>query len=251
MIPVSSDMVLAVFIVFCRVGACLMLMPGFSSARIPVQVRLFLALAVTLALAPQLVSQLQAAIADLSEVQRLQLMVSELVVGVIIGLMGRIFYMALQFSAAAAAMFAGFTATPGTPVEDVEPLPAFGTLITLTATVLFFMADLHSEVIRALIGSYATLPVTDLADLQASLHRLSETLGNAFLLGLQVGSPFIVYAVIINLAFGIANKLIPQMPVYFISLPFVIGGGMILLYLTISESLRVFLKGFSSWLLGG
>ena len=45
---------LLVFLLFCRIGGCLMLMPGFSSARVPPQVRLFIALAVTLALAPML-----------------------------------------------------------------------------------------------------------------------------------------------------------------------------------------------------
>ena len=35
--------VLAAFLIFCRIGACLMLMPGFSSARVPLQVRLFVA----------------------------------------------------------------------------------------------------------------------------------------------------------------------------------------------------------------
>ena len=42
---------------------------------------------------------------------------------------------------------------------------------------------------------------------------------SAFILALQISSPFIVYALIINLMVGIANKLIPQIPVYFISRP--------------------------------
>ena len=33
------------FLAFCRIGGCLMLMPGFSNPRIPVQVRLFMAFA--------------------------------------------------------------------------------------------------------------------------------------------------------------------------------------------------------------
>jgi flagellar biosynthetic protein FliR len=51
--------------------------------------------------------------------------------------------------------------------------------------------------------------------------------------------------------FGVANKLTPQIPVYFISLPFVIAGGMFLLYFTIGEFLRLFISSFSDWLATG
>ena len=43
-----TDSVLATFIVFCRIGACLMLVPGFSSVNIPAQIRLFVAIVSTL-----------------------------------------------------------------------------------------------------------------------------------------------------------------------------------------------------------
>ncbi len=43
---VSADSVPTTFTVFCRIGACLMLVPGFSSVNIPVQIRLFVAVVV-------------------------------------------------------------------------------------------------------------------------------------------------------------------------------------------------------------
>ena len=50
--PGLQGFVFALFLIFCRIGTCLMLMPGFSSSRIPAQVRLFLSFAITLALSP-------------------------------------------------------------------------------------------------------------------------------------------------------------------------------------------------------
>ena len=49
-----SGSVLATFLIFCRIGTCLMLVPGYSSSNVPVQVRLFLAISVTLMLTPLL-----------------------------------------------------------------------------------------------------------------------------------------------------------------------------------------------------
>ncbi|MGO4781228.1 flagellar biosynthetic protein FliR, partial [Lysobacter sp. 2RAB21] len=48
----SSDTLLTVFLIFCRVGAGMMMAPGLSSSRIPMNVRLFLALTVSLAVSP-------------------------------------------------------------------------------------------------------------------------------------------------------------------------------------------------------
>ena len=105
--------------------------------------------------------------------------------------------------------------------------------------------------LRALAASYSALPITEPFALDFSLAKLTDATSNAFILALQISSPFIVYTVIINLMVGIANKLMPQIPVYFISIPLVLAGGFFLLYFMIGEALRVFMMGFMGWLARG
>ncbi|MCI0600218.1 MAG: flagellar biosynthetic protein FliR, partial [Beijerinckiaceae bacterium] len=64
MTAIGSDAVLGAFVLFCRIGGCLMLMPGFSSSRIPVSVRLFIAFSVTLALTPLLSREVAKSLAN-------------------------------------------------------------------------------------------------------------------------------------------------------------------------------------------
>jgi flagellar biosynthetic protein FliR len=247
---VTPEMILGVFLLFCRIGGCLMLMPGFSSSRVPVQVRLLIALAVTLALTPLLLAGLNTAAPGLTPPMVLRLIFSETLIGVLIGLLGRLFYMALQFMAVGAAQLAGFTGL-GAPIEDNEPVPTMATFITLTATVLLFATDQHWEVLRAIVASYAVLPVNESVASELSLARLADAFSATFVLALQITSPFIVYALVINLMVGIANKLVPQIPVYFIAMPFILAGGLLLLYFTIGEALRLFIAGFIAWLSRG
>jgi flagellar biosynthetic protein FliR len=247
----DSGTVLLTFLIFCRIGGCLMLMPGFSSTRVPVQVRLFLAVAVTLALTPLVLPKLQILLPDLPPAKAAQLIVSETLIGGLLGLIGRVFFLSLQFMAVAAASFAGYGNLPGTPIEDAEPSPPLASLITVTATVLIFLTDQHWEVFRALLASYAALPVTEAFAAGFGLDQLTDGLSGAFVLALQISAPFVVYSLIVNLMFGIANKLTPQIAVYFISLPFVIAGGLFVLYFTIGEFLRLFVSGFAGWLAGG
>jgi len=86
---------------------------------------------------------------------------------------------------------------------------------------------------------------------ELGLARLADAFSATFVLALQITSPFIVYALIINLMVGIANKLVPQIPVYFIAMPFILAGGLLLLYFTIGEALRLFIAGFVAWLSRG
>lgn len=251
MTVITPAMVLVTFLVFCRIGACLMLMPGFGSARIPVQIRVLLAFAVTLALAPLLVPVLEGDISKATVPTVVQLIASETLIGAMIGIMARIFFLALQFMGTAVTMFAGLGGQADAPIDESEPVPAVATLFTLTATVLLFSMGLHIEVMRALVASYSVLSMTDLFNPQFALMKVADSASDSFMLVAQLMAPFLAYSLIINFLFGILNKLTPIIPVYFISAPFVLAGGLLLLYFTFTEALTLFISAFQTFLANG
>jgi flagellar biosynthetic protein FliR len=248
--PVTPDTVLHAFLIFCRIGACLMLMPGFSSPRVPVRLRLLIAVGVTLALAPFILPAF-AAFVEPGPATLLRIIISETMTGALIGLMARLFFLALQTIATAMATTAGLGQLPGLPIDEAEASAPFVTLITMTAVTLMFVTNQHAEVIRALAGSYTRIAPGTALDAQAGLIQIADRASETFYLALRIGSPFMIYGVIVNLAIGVMNKLTPQIPVYFISLPFVIAGGLFLLYFSGPETLRLFMTAFSAWLIRG
>jgi flagellar biosynthesis protein FliR len=243
-----ADSVLATFIVFCRIGGCLMLVPGFSSANIPVQVRLFVAIVTSFALAPILVAVLKPLVTDAPPLKLAFLICTELLVGGVIGLGGRMFFLALQTMLTAMAGAIGLSSIPGTQVGDTEPAPALVPLIMAAVTTLFFLTDQHWQVLKGLMNSYDVWHPGDRLGGDLGLTHVVSRLSEAFALTLRITSPFIVYSVIVNLSVGLINKLTPAIPVYFISVPFVMFGGFLLLYLTSDELLTQFMLGMSSWL---
>lgn len=248
MIAGSSVSILATFLIFCRIGTCMMVAPGYSRVNIPTQIRLFLAVSVTLMLTPLLEVVVRPAVEAASASDLLRLIMSELMVGLVIGLTARMFFAALETMATFVASGIGLT-LPGV-ADDGEHVPALVPLITLTATVVFFVTDQHWELLRGLVGSYQIwLPATGISA-EGGLTQLVDHLSIAFTLALRVASPFVVYAVIVNFAVGLANKLTPSIPVYFISIPFVLTGGLLLLYLTGREMVLQFSIAFASWLSG-
>lgn len=243
----GPETVLGVFVLFCRIGATMMLMPGLSSSQIPTQVRLFLAVALSLSLAPLLLDTVRPVIADARPAGLVWLIVGELLIGFMIGLLARAFLIALQALTSALAAAIGFGGIPGSQIEEEEPVPALVSLITVSAVVLMFQTDLHWEVLRGLAASYDVLPPASAFEARLGLAQIADQLSETFLIALRISSPFLVYAVVVNFAVGITNKLIPQISVYFVSLPVVLAGGLIVLYLNIDEFLRLFTAEFQRW----
>ena len=232
MISDLTDNVLATFIVFCRIGACLMLVPGYSSVNVPPQIRLFVALVTTFALTPILLSILKPLVDDAAPLTLALLIGTELLVGSVIGLGGRVFFLALQTMLAVMASAIGLSSIPGTPVGDTDPAPPVVPLIMAAVTTLFFLTDQHWQVLRGLMNSYDVWHPGERLSGEMALNQLVNRLTDAFVLTLRITSPFIVYSIVVNFSVGLINKLTPAIPVYFVSVPFVLFGGFLLLYLT-------------------
>lgn len=247
MIPIGSDAVMGAFLVFCRIGAAMTLMPGLSSTNIPMQVRLFLALAISLALTPLLLPTVRRALIGAEPLGMLWLIGGELLVGAMIGLLAQIFFMALQALSSVVASSVGFSGIPGAPIEGHEPTPALVSLITVSAVVLMFQTGLHWELLRGLTASYSILPTGEIFDTRFGLIQITDQLSQTFLIVLRICSPFLIYAIIVHLAVGIVNKLLPRISVYFVSLPIILAGGLMALYLNIQELLHLFTAEFMHW----
>jgi flagellar biosynthetic protein FliR len=240
----ESD-VLGVAVVFARIGGMLLIAPGLSSLRIPVQVRLFTALAITLALTPLVIEDAVAAVDGTAPATILRIIGTETIIGLLIGLLARVLLMALETMAVAIANMTGLGGIPSLTVDGPEPTPAASTLFTVTAVTIIFLADLHYEILRGVLGSYGVVPPGAGLDPRAALVAVADQYGAAFTAALRLAAPFFIYAVIFNFAVGIVNKLSPQIPAFFVALPLMIAGGLLLMTLSIREIMIAFLDTFA------
>jgi len=239
------------FVLFCRIGACLMLAPGFSNPQIPVQPRLFIAIAVTLALTPLLIDKIPAAAIGDDPVLMAKTIAVELLVGGMIGALARIFFLALEALAAAAAQMLGFANPFGMQVEAGETMAPLATLVSLAAVTLLFAADLHWELLRGLAASYDVAPVGAAFNGRWALRQMADALGESFRLCLRVVSPYVIYALIVNLLLALISRLTPQIQAFYLATPFVVAGGLALLYFTIKPAVEAFLLGLAAFLASG
>ncbi len=248
MIMPLETVVLGGFVIFCRVAGCVMTLPGFSSERIPLRARLFIALGLTAALAPSIWSASERQIVSATIATQLGGVFTETAIGVVIGFSCRIFMFALETMATAIAMSIGLSSVLGAPIEEAEPLPSLASFAVLGATTLIFVLDQHWELIRGLRQSYDVLPLMTPPRPEAMLDEIAQTLARAFVILLRISSPFLLFGFITNIAFGFLNRMVPQVPIYFVSTPLIIILGVYWFYSLTPEFFASLSLDFGAWI---
>ena len=210
-LSLPADQAFAAMLVFARVGATLMLLPAFGERSIPSRARLGLALGVTLVLAPAVQGGFGALPRTLWSLGFLFL--SEIVIGLVLGLAVRLVAGALQAAGAIIALQLGLSFAQAVDPSEGGQEALLGNFLTVLGIVLIFAADLHHLFLAGLHDSYRLfrpaggLPVGDFAALAV------ETTAQCFRLALQIF--FLAMPANILLGFAIlALVLAPAMAWY-------------------------------------
>src|ERR1700760_4770476 len=180
----------AFMLVFARIGAMVMLLPGFGETNIPVRIKLAIALALTLIILPLHRAAYQI---DMQSMAPLMVMlVHEIVIGVVLGATARVTLSALQVAGSVIAQQLGLGfVTAIDPTQGQQGL-LIGNFLTILGVALLFATNLHYLVIAALDDSYTLfapgeVPLT--GDMAALVTR---TAAGAFRIGVQLSAPFVV-----------------------------------------------------------
>ncbi|MDW8340205.1 MAG: flagellar biosynthetic protein FliR, partial [Geminicoccaceae bacterium] len=243
--------VLAPWVVFARLGAAFLLLPGFAETYVTPRLRLATALFSSLLVTG---SGLVAPPPLPSEPARLAaLILGEIAIGLAIGVTARFALAAVHLAGtlvatnsglAAAALFDPGEATPGT-------LP--GAFLSSAFLALLFTSDAHHALLRRLVGSYDRLPVGEhlwIADAAELLARLGSEL---FATGLAMAAPLLAVALLANLALGVLARLVPALQILFVALPLQLLLALAALAVSFGASLLLalrFLERATAWTSG-
>lgn len=245
LVAIGQGTLWSLFCVFLRVGAAMALLPAFGERMVPARVRLGLAVAFTLVVAPAA----PALPLPESPARALLLLTPEVLAGLLLGIGLRLFVLALQTAGSMVAQATSLSQIFGGSA-GMDAQPAIGTLLTMAALALATMAGLHVKVALLLIGSYAAFPpgVWPGPGLVAGWGIDQVTRG--FALAFSLSSPFVVASVIYNVALGAINRAMPQLMVSFIGAPVLTWGGLALMLLALPATLGAWGQALDRWLAG-
>jgi flagellar biosynthesis protein FliR len=237
LVDLGRDALATGVVVFLRIGAAMALLPAFGEQIVPMRVRLALALAFTLVVAPAVAAEAGALAAAPSGLPRALL--TESVAGLVLGLALRLLVIALQVAgtmAAQATSLAQFFGGAG-----VDPQPAISQVLVMAGLTLALMAGLHVRLAELLILSYALLPAGTLPGPAVLGGWGVGHVAQTFALAFSLAAPFVIGALIYNMALGAINRAMPQLMVAFVGAPALTAGGLILLVLVVPAAMAVWL----------
>jgi flagellar biosynthetic protein FliR len=230
------------FLIFARVGAAIMVMPGFSTPYVNVRARLAIALAISFVLSPILAQQLPGLPATAGGLG--VLLAGEAIIGAFMGTVALILMGSLQTAGTIIAYVSSMAnAFIQDPIAQQQSSLVSGFLSTL-GILLVFITDMHHLMLSALMDSY-TLFVPGQA---LAFGDIAEVIGrqvmDSFALGVQLSSPLIITGFVYYLGLGLLSRLMPAMQVFFIGLPIQIAIQISVFALTLSSIMLVFLSRF-------
>lgn len=229
-------------LVFARIGAMVMLLPGFGEANIPVRVRLAIALALTLIILPLHRNDYQVSMTSIAPL--LVLMVHEIVIGVVLGATARVTLSALAVAGSVIAQQLGLGFVTTIDPTQGQQGALIGNFLTMLGLTLLFATDMHHLVIAALNESYNAFSPGQLMPSGDVAALATRAFATAFKIGIQLSAPFIVFGLVFNLGLGVLARLMPQMQVFFVGVPLSILGGFLILAVVIATMMGIFLDYF-------
>jgi len=229
-------------LVFARIGAMVMLLPGLGESNIPVRIKLAIALLLTLIILPLHRAAYHVDMDTLAPL--LVLMIHEILIGVVLGATARVTLGALQVAGSVIAqqMGLGFV-TAVDPTQGQQGL-LIGNFLTLLGLALLFATDSHHLVIAALDESYAVFSPGEMMPSGDVAALATRAFASAFRIGMQLSAPFLVFGLVFNIGLGVLARLMPQMQVYFVAVPLAILAGFLIFGFVISAMMGTFLDYF-------
>jgi flagellar biosynthetic protein FliR len=210
---------------FIRVGSCFMVAPAFSAIFVPARIRIVLAGAITLIIAPLIPSP--AAITPFSPAGMV-VTVQQVIIGIAIGFSLQILFDAVTLGGQLLANSMGLSfAFNMDPLHGVQT-PVVGQLYSMLVMLTFLSLDGHLKLIELLIDGFRTMPVGASGIGQDGIWSIVTWGSQLFSGALTVALPGVTALLIVNIAFGIMSRAAPQLNLFAVGFPISLVFGLLI-----------------------
>ena len=235
-----SGHVFTFMVLFSRVSAVLMLFPGIGESFVPARIRMMFALSLCLLLLEPMQGHFPTPPSSMPDFVRL--IGYEVLIGLFFGTFLRFLMSGLESAGTIIGLQTGLSnATIMNPAMAAQsPLPS--AFLSVAGLALIFITGLDHFLLRSILDTYNVFPVGGELMPGDMAQQVMRTTNDSFKLGIELAAPFLVIGLLGNLAVGLIQKLLPQVQLFMIMMPVQIWGGLILLAVTMTSILTLWLQ---------
>ncbi|RMF69097.1 MAG: flagellar biosynthetic protein FliR [Calditrichaeota bacterium] len=221
----TESQFLAALLAFVRTSALLSVAPLFGNRTVPVKVKAFISLLLTVVVAPMLKSSSQ--FDGITLLQMVPLAVTEAFIGLLLGFTAKLIFEGFQFGGKLISHQMGLGLAEIIDPDSGNQGSPIGNIFSLLAIVLFLNLNGHHLVIAALYRSFELAPVgKEHVAVAAAREHLLRMFNEVFTIGVRLAAPGLAMMFLIEVAIGVIARLVPQMNIFFVGLPLRLGVGL-------------------------
>jgi flagellar biosynthesis protein FliR len=208
---------------FLRIGACFMVAPALGALFVPARIRIVLAGAIALLVAPLVPPP--AAVAPFST-EGLIVTVQQLVIGVALGFCLQLLFDAVTLGGQLLSNSMGLSFAFNTDPMHGTETPVVGQFYTMLVLLTFLALNGHLALIEVLVDGFRTLPVGASGFGQEGLWSVIEWGRQLFAGAVAIALPGVTALLIVNVAFGVMSRAAPQLNLFAVGFPITLVCGL-------------------------
>ena len=208
-------------LVFLRTGAFFMGIPLFAGRMLPTKIKTSFGLILALIINPLIPANLELA-TNFAGV--ILLSMNEICIGLLLAMTVRMIFFAVELAGHLISYEIGLMAS-----NSVTSDATITTLLFYFSLLIFFVAGIHYDVIKAFIMSFEILPIGNFFLSANPMQEFVGEVSRVFVIGTLMAAPFIAFNFLVNVSFAVLGKAVPKMNVFMTSFSVRILGGLILL----------------------
>lgn len=213
-----------------RVSGLFLIAPIFSSTAVPVQIRVGLALALVVVIAPVAPVGL-----DPMSGPGIGVMAQQILIGALLGFVLKLVFEAVSFGATLIS-----TTMSLSYAEVVNPLAGgtssvMSSFYTAMITLIFLALDGHLQLIGLLADSFSTMPIGQNGIDSNALWGVLEWSAHLFAGALRVALPALTALLVVNVGFGAISRSAPSMNLFAVGFPITVSLGLIAVWLALRQ----------------
>jgi len=229
----SLDLVMEYYITYLaitmRMVAFLLFVPVLGGRRVPVTVRVAIALVLALIVLP--VAAGDPAVPT-STVELVVLMAREFLVGAILGFLVELVFMLARVFGRVADIELGFGIA-----QTIDPqygsAPLSGQFLYYAVVLIWLATNGHHQLLSGIVRSFNAVPVQQAAMTTGLTTHIIEVFTELFTAALRIGLPFLVPLFLATVTMGILARAMPQLNLLIVGIPVKILVGFVILSVTL------------------
>lgn len=213
-----------------RILGLIAVAPLFGNISVPVRVKLGLGVMLALVIAPGVPP---GPATDPASLPGLLILLQQMLIGIAMGFVMRLVFAAIEMAGEIASLTMGLGFASFYDPQTRASLSGISQLLVMLALMFFLATNLHLVTLQILNDSFTVLPIGEpLANGQGWLGVVSWG-ARIFSAGVQLSLPIVAVLLAANLALGILTRAAPQLNLFGIGFPIMLGVGFLMLALVL------------------